>query len=319
MRRNRLNLLLMLFLAMGMALVGCRKEETSESNEAENPENTSQMVNEGAAVPVDSLRTDSLGQTMALSDTVKNLKDNVYSLSTQLKEANAAIDKLSEQLEKKETISGVEMLAIGLGFLGLLAALFSIFWCVKLKDKSIHQADDLKKFRFRLAEIKPEKPAIRPSGSASVTPDNDLTVRVSKIETSIRDLYSRVGNTQRSEKQPQQVVKQSPVKTTETVTAYFGNPSRGDKEGYFKKDLEYRDSDARFVAKIQDGKASFSPLIDSEAAKKTLLSSDQMKLAVEFTGCAPSDMQTMSVTPGIAVRQPGGRWVITQKSKVELK
>lgn len=105
------------------------------------------------------------------------------------------------------------------------------------------------------------------------------------------------------------------TKIQSVKTGYFGTVISGEGgTGYFKKMLEYKDGDARFLVKSSETTTEFEPI----ATLPMIKSSDYMELAVEFNGCSKSEAMNMTLDrPGI-VEQLGDKWIVKQKALVTL-
>ena len=102
----------------------------------------------------------------------------------------------------------------------------------------------------------------------------------------------------------------------QTKKGYFGNPIK-ETDPYFEYILSNKDSDARFCVKYDNLKAFFSPLEGSKYLG-ALTTSDNLRLAVEFTGCDPQNAVEMRTTcPGEAEFR-NGNWYITKRAIVNL-
>lgn len=313
MKRIRKYIAILGFFVMGMAVTGCGGKKTSD-------------------VPSDS----TTHETTALTDSVAT-KDSVNRLNMVMLDSigkmNKALTLIKEKAESdhntlQSRVDGLNMAVWALGgfcVLCLLLCFIVVMWCKKLKEQGIshrNQLQDIKK-SMRNDKIEASSGVSQPS----YLQYKKLEDRIQTVENVVGAL-SRVPSTGSSkpatvkpttaprpiQPQPQEKIEKKVVK------AYFGNPvALSDKEGYFRKVLESLDSDARFVAEISDENAMFTPILDSEAAKKTLLTSDQMKLAVEFSGCTPAEMKSMKVlTKGEAKKNENDRWVITRKARILL-
>ena len=111
-------------------------------------------------------------------------------------------------------------------------------------------------------------------------------------------------------------VSEVPVTKIQSVKiGYFGTVISGEGgTGYFKKMLEYKDGDARFLVKSSETTTEFEPI----ATLPMIKSSDYMELAIEFNGCSKSEAMNMTLDrPGI-VEQLGDKWIVKQKALVTL-
>jgi hypothetical protein len=140
-----------------------------------------------------------------------------------------------------------------------------------------------------------------------------LASRLSSVELQLRSI-SQPNN--RIEDQQSHVIGQPVIQTS---NVYFGTPSQAQGDSaYFKKEFKHRDSEVMFSAVITGDNAEFRPIEGDTASLGTLKSSDTMKLAVQFEGCAPSEANSMQVIlPGIA-KFDGERWYIRKKTLVRL-
>lgn len=99
---------------------------------------------------------------------------------------------------------------------------------------------------------------------------------------------------------------------------FFGLPVQMSSiQAYFKGFSANQETDSRFSVKIKDNVAKFK-LLEGIKYLNDLKNGDVIKMALDITGCAPSDATRMKViSPGVA-HKDGDRWIINKKAKVEL-
>ncbi|MBD5184942.1 MAG: hypothetical protein HDS97_08655 [Bacteroidales bacterium] len=300
----------MLLLFMGATFCACGSNNSDATN-----------ANDQQGTSVEQTESSVEKDSMALAN--KAVLDSIANLHSNIDKVNSDFTRKSTEMD--EEVSSLRCMVWALGGFCVLCLLLSfivIMWCRKLREQGIQHREDIKNLSRRVGNGNVA------ASSVVGKPSNEyyeLRSKVAILEDEIRRI-NRIGVPTPSSQQPKSNPNHTPnnvgvssPKEEKVVKAYFGNPTMGDKDGYFKKVLDSRDSDARFVAEISGDKASFKPLTDSEAAKKTLLTSDQMKLAVEFSGCSLSEMKGMEITAGYVEKKENGRWVIKNKARVILK
>lgn len=297
----------MLLLFIGATFCACGSETSSGKAE----DNGAEQI--GASVVTDSMTL----ANKAVLDSIANLHSNIDKVNS---------DFTRKSTEMDEEVSSLRCMVWALGGFCVLCLFLSfmvVMWCKKLKEQGIQHRADIKALSARIGNGNVAASSV--VGKPSTNEYLELKSKIAKLEDKISGL-NRIGIPTQSTQQPKSNPNTNPnnvggpsSKEEKVVKAYFGNPTMGDKDGYFKKVLDSKDSDARFVAEIRGDKATFKPLTDSDAAKKTLLTSDQMKLAVEFSGCSLSEMKGMEITAGYVEKKENGRWVIKNKARVILK
>lgn len=307
MKRIRKYMIGLLCFVIGMTIVGCGGKKDMQSDSDSVNINQEQMVND----------------TIALNDSVamvnKVIRDSIQILNKRIDESLVNAQTVKTHLEDEvSSLKGMVWALGGFCTLCLLLSFIVVMWCKKLKEQGIAHHRSIKDLQNKMPEEKAVA-ASSPIKKISTQEYLDLKDRITRVETAMRTMSANAQTPtvpvekRLSSPQPRQKEEKKMVK------AYFGNPSLGDLGGYFRKQFDYFDSDARFAAEISENKAIFTPIIDSEAAKKTLLTSDQMKLAVEFSGCTPSEMKAMKVqSAGVAEKKENDRWVIVKKVQIQL-
>ncbi|MDE7414378.1 MAG: hypothetical protein K2N05_11425 [Muribaculaceae bacterium] len=327
MRKGIINIFVTLCLLSGIVFTGCHKSndntQVDPSGQPEASNGTPTKSDSGKKLENDSIDAGQQAQqTQQIKVMTESLDSIVKKISTmddklnQLEEKSKELETLSTELNNlKDKLTIVQILGIGLGLLGLLAALFAIVGCVSQKAKIKQQADDIKELRFKLSNIKSGKNYT--GNYLDTTHDySGLERRIAKIEGTLKVMPKTNPSTSENKidkPMPDRPTQSKPM--NEEIKAYFGNPIQGPNGSYFRKALEHRDSDARFFATIKGNTASFKPIMDNDAAKKTILSSDNMQHAIDISG---SGSDVISVVAGRA-RKEDNDWIIIEKAKVIVK
>ena len=97
----------------------------------------------------------------------------------------------------------------------------------------------------------------------------------------------------------------------------LGLPVAGN-QSYFRTDKKVDEDESRFVSSEKDGKVYFKPIIDTEAYRATLSSTDAAKSVIEFLGGDPKEATSfVLISPGEATRNPeNGRLIVNKKAKI---
>lgn len=258
---------------------------------------------------------------IAVTDSVNNLKDKFIDLESQFHKTTQKIDHIETDIKSftKNKANNTLWLLIGcgLGIISLIIAIAAITKVGKYKLRLDCHRNEIKALKSKLSEYKHTDNNSRSNYSVSKFASNSEYSSLQRKIQSLEDEMTKMKSTILSN----QVV--PPVTTPEVPIAkpqavkigYFGTVVSGEGgTGYFKKMLEYKDEDARFLVKFLEKTIEFEPI----ATLPMIKSSDYMELAVEFKGCSKSEATDMAlILPGI-VEQNGDKWIIKKKASVDL-
>lgn len=289
---------------VSLAVTGCQKE-----NGGEQPSTDTSSKNESVDNR-DSIQPDVMVQIDTINSKILNVSSELYTTKSTI----SSLESNATQHSWGIIIAGV------LGIIGILCGTIAIFGCTKLRDKLAGSEEKIRKLKFKIENFNPDNKSEKSNFSNRTV--IELNQRILSLEQELERLkktYSttknqnvRVTSPQSHTPRVKELVKEPAVK------GYFGIPSRGGEMGYFKSVSEQKDSDSRFEAEITGNVAKFKPIVNSEAAIKTLFSSDYAKGAYEIIGDPNSGKKNPVVTPGIAIEE-GGMWKIKEKAKLDFK
>jgi hypothetical protein len=250
--------------------------------------------------------------------------DSIRKVQKDLKAANAgindAINTINDDIKKINGAVRTNQLYVLIAIVcAVLALISSIIAIIKAKgykaclDRLRKETDITRKGISDLNKQANSNSKVAPA--TSINNSNDFSKLSQRIDLIEIELKSNKAETIHNVKN-QPIVKSGPQERH----TYFGTPSQahGDS-GYFKKELKSRDSETMFSAVITGTNAEFKPIDDNAATLGTLKSSEPMKLAVEFDGCAPAEANSMEVKSVGVAEFDRDRWYIKKKTKVHLK
>lgn len=292
-------ILIITILVSGLSFAGCKEDPES-----------SQSGTERTTVTVAPETTEPGAKKEKKDSAVVELNNRIVKLDSLVSLNGEAIKSSKKNNDEKFADANLLILiAFTVAALALVIAGISIYLLNK-------QQESIKRHRQEIESLKAKNSNIQtgqlPSQTAKVNSDHlNLTNRVLVLERMLSQIQA-----------PQTQAASQPVavKATPVQTGYFGVPSQmSQTQAYFKKLIKTAsDSDVRFQAVIKGNKADFTPLV-GEMYLASLKSSETMKLAVETTGCLLSDATSMTaLTPGKAEFRDG-RWVITEKARINLQ
>lgn len=306
----------MLLITATLALASCKdkSEQSVTIEEQTNPAES--LTNKNQSENRDSIQSN----PQDVKITIDYINTRVSELENKLGGINNTLDgKISNNSADISDNSFKISIAMIIAILGFLMAFIAILRTL-LKKKNTSGRNRLYEVEREVEYLKNELRNIKPSNS---------NLDILSLKNQVAELEGRLYKLSLSKKQSEQAVStqmkmvsdpprmKEPVKE-QAIKGYFGIPSRGGEMGYFKSVSEHRDSDSRFEAEITGKVAKFKPIVNSEAAIKTLFSSDYAKGAYEIIGDPNSGKKNPVVTAGIAVEE-GGMWKIREKAKLDFK
>jgi hypothetical protein len=253
----------------------------------------------------------------AVIDSVKAINAKTDSLQTAQSQFNDRLQSCENQIKDVNRSSALYILmALCVGGVTALISIVAIFKCVRIKDSLKRHRAEIEKIKLGLSNLQINFQ----HGYNQITPHRGTTSdEYYTLSRRIQALEQKLLiSTQPA--MPSHATVIADKTETDNRTSYFGTPSHAQGDSaYFKKEFTHRDSDVMFVASISGEIAEFKPIEDGGTARLgTLTSSEPMKLAVEFIGCAPSEANSMRVESPGTVEFDGERWYIKDKTKVRL-
>ena len=306
----------MLLITATLALASCKNKSDESATFEEQTNQTESSTDKNQNEKRDSRQSN----PQDVKITIDNINTRVSELENILGDINKTLDgKISNNSNDISDNSFKISIAMIIAMLGFLMAFIAMLRTL-LKKKNTSGKNRLYEVEREVDYLKTELNNIKPSNS---------NLDILNLKRQVAELEGKLYKLSLSKKQSEQTVStqlkmvsdpprmKEPVKE-QAVKGYFGIPSRGGEMGYFKSVSEQRDSDSRFEAEITGKVAQFKPIVNSEAAIKTLFSSDYAKGAYEIIGDPNSGKKNPVVTAGIAIEE-GGMWKIKEKAKLDFK
>lgn len=233
---------------------------------------------------------------------------------SQLRQNSVDNEKTKTKIKEVQNLKFWIWFALSIGSLSFLFSIISLSRYASLNrrieewyDEIYYLKKDLDKFSHQLqSTLKNSVPADY----------EKLKQRISELEKGVKLPNSNIVSN-RSSVVSQNERKINPTTSkNQTKKGYFGNPIK-ETDPYFEYILPNKDSDARFCVKYDNLKAFFSPLEGSKYLG-ALTTSDNLRLAVEFTGCDPQNAVEMRTTQPGEAEFRNGNWYITKRAIVNL-
>jgi hypothetical protein len=299
-----------IFKLFTIVLLGTMVLTACDKSQAQPQEQTQE--GQGTEVTKTETKTD-----QAVLDSIKTITVKTDSICKKQDELCDQLNTIDNQVkEVKRSSSLYELVAVSCGLLALILAIIALAKAIgnnKRLDRHRNEIDDLKR---QLTDSKFQPNNYTNASSSRNNNSSDYYKLASRIDSLEKKLNSPKAQPTRKEDNPPIVI-DNPV--SQKRDAFFGTPSQAQGDSaYFKKEFKYKDTEVMFSAEITGDNAEFKPIEGNTASLGTLKSSDTMKLAVQFEGCAPSEANSMQVLlPGIA-KFDGERWYIKKKTVVRL-
>jgi hypothetical protein len=253
-------------------------------------------------------------QALGSIQTVKNKTDSTC--KAQERQSNHKNGPNNQNKEDKRDDSLLTIIAICCSLLALAIAIFTTKKTIAATDRLNRHRNDINSLKNQLSESK----AIPIGYSNTLSSKNNTSYDCFKLSKRIDEIERKLNSKQT---QPTHKEDNPPIVIDNPVSqkreAYFGTPSQAQGDSaYFKKEFKYHDTEVMFSAVIIEDNAEFRPIEGNTASLGTLKSSDTMKLAVQFEGCAPSEANSMQVILSGIAKFDGERWYIKKKTVVRL-
>lgn len=292
-------------LLAGISLCGCDNDYQEQNNQPNYSTGVSPYDDTNAITNVNLFK--------AVDDSIRNQREDIGIIPQETNNIAKRIDENDLSASKSADKDFWLWVAIALGVVDLFLSFICLKKCVNLNARSHLYEETIKKIEEEL-----RKDPLSTRGLPNAKPASDIESlhrRVSELETQLRMLKNGTVQINNQPKQPQ-VPNNRVEKPATPQCGYFGTPIQA-SEPYYRKLLISREPEARFSAEVNGNKAIFKPL-DSSNYFGTLVSTDAMRVAIDFCGCATAEASSMQVImPGEAVLKDN-KWIITKKSKVQL-
>ncbi len=257
----------------------------------------------------------------AVMDSISKLNERISELESRQNISTEDVNvSKKEQSNYKGKTSLLIILPLGIALLATIIAIIAIVKAIKVSnrtDRNWSGIDGLSQKLNNLAlKVSSNEASCRTSlySGISIYDYRDLSERISRVERYLRQNISTVNQMPVGNKT---VVDHGQEK--DIHRGYFGLPSQMSvTEGYFEKFDEMRDSDSRFSVEIKGEKAKFEPLLENTKLLNGIKSGDVIKFALEFQGCALSDVKQMKVISSGEAIKKDGLWIITKKATIAL-
>lgn len=257
----------------------------------------------------------------SVTGSVNNLQEKVKILESQLVEISQKINNVETDIKSfasdKSSNTWGFLIGYGLGVMSFIMAIVAMIKVGKYKQRLDRHREDIDILKSKCGEYKQQDNTSRSNNSSYRTISNsDYSTLARRIQSLEEELYRMKSMTSADPVIKLVPVSEAPVTKIQSVKiGYFGTVISGEGgTGYFKKMLEYKDGDARFLVKSSETTIEFEPI----ATLPMIKSSDYMELAIEFKGCSKSEAMNMTLDrPGI-VEQLGDKWIVKQKALVTL-
>jgi hypothetical protein len=289
---------LFLCLILGMGLCSCDGREIPADSEPQQRESM-------AKVDISNVSAVNKAQKDSIINNLEKKVETVDSLRSVLQDEVESYQKKSgEEIEDLQSLRNYALIG---GILGLLSFIVAVVCLVKIEKYKEQTAGFRSKLNQLSAELKKTEKSMTPTPTASNNAGKDrlehLEERVRKLEVNQTTKHSDTAN-------KRSVGDVNAARQATITNGYFGTVIGN---GYFKKLLTTKDSDARFKASVEGNHAKFEPI-----SFRTAMSSDSMYNAIKFDGVPRDTAKDMKIlSPGEALLE-GERWVIRKKTEVQL-
>lgn len=241
---------------------------------------------------------------------IDSLSNAITAMSTQIDSLENVVTKHEDAIKKQKESKAEKYfwwIVIGSTLALILSAIaFKIAAfddpCDKHGKKLTDRIDDNEHRIAWLESGSPQQPQSSQQNLAS------LTERIYKLERQYADLKGKC-MTNNNNKPSSNIVVENQKKPN-TVKGYFNTPVA---DGYFSELKTVWEDRVKFEAEATDNKASFEPL-----NLNVLKSNDNMRLAIEFRGNTLNYTSYKTLEYGLAEKDSSGKWIIKQKTIVEL-
>lgn len=297
----------------GVALTGCEKRNASNYQQTYTNEQLEQQTGDK--------HLDSNDKKQVL-DSINAIIYHIETLSKNQETNNNSLKNVSNNIADLKRVSHLfYFISWVISAIALLVAVIAIIKLNSVKKRADRHSNKLEKLNQRIGVLEPktESSPIRAkstySGVSSIE-YSSLSSRLDFIERQLNKMIKSQNVVHQNEVQVNPVLEPRPY--TNERNGFFGLPTQMSlTKAYFKKLSDIRDSDSRFLVSIRENKAEFRP-IEGTQYLNDLKSNDDIKMALDMQGCAPSEATQMTVIlPGEA-KKDGDRWIITKKATIAL-
>lgn len=290
-----------------MVFTGCEGSNTSNNQQEQ-------------TVPQSEVKSMDSKEKKQVMDSISALTSQIEILSTRQESNTENLNKVSKEVSDLKGASHLfDLISWVMAAIALLAAIIALIKLNSIKKRT-NKFKDLE-YRISSLEQKTVPSPVRARTGHSEISSSDYASLVSRINYIERQI-DKLG--QNSTQVHQNAVPTIPALTPEIHQSnsdrlgYFGLPSQISlTEAYFKRLSDTRDSDSLFKVTVRDTKAEFRPIEGTQYLNE-IKSNDDIKMALNIQGCAPSEATQMKVIlPGEA-QKDGNRWKITKKATIAL-
>ena len=312
MKTIRTSIVIAILILVGIALNSCEKRNTS---------NDGQPTSELAESQNEDSQIDSNEEKQAL-DSINALNSQIDILAKNQETNNDRLNNVSNEIADMNRVSRLfDLISWVIAVIALLVGVFTVIKLIsfqKRADRHRNELDDLE-LRINSLELKTTSASSRVNSANTGTTNSEYSSLASRLNYIERQLEKIIrSQTIDNHKVVQDRAASEIRQLTNEQNGYFGLPKQMSFTKAYFKDFSYiQDSDSRFFVSIKDDKAEFRP-IDGTQYLNDLKSNDDIKMALDIQGCAPSEANQMTVIlPGEA-KQNGDRWIITKKATIAL-
>ncbi len=305
-------LILAIFMG-GNTFISCKDSKIPKTEQGTTSETKSETTDENSTTPEDSKQ---------VMDNISDIAAHIETLSKEAESNTSNITKISKDISELKGLSNLlDLISWGIAAMALVVSIIALIKLNSLKKHASKNRDEVEELEHRIYILE-QKHASAPlrahfvkSGIES-SEYSSLISRISYIERKLDKMSVKSPMTR-----PKEVPQDSTLDTqrnTSEQTGFFGLPSQKSlTEAYFKRLTDTRESDSYFKVIVQDNKAEFK-IIEGTQYLNEIKSNDDIKMALELEGCAPTEATQMNIIlPGQA-QKDGERWIITKKAIIAL-
>lgn len=292
----------------GIAMTGCKDNNTSGNQQSTTP--TEQIEQQAGDMVMDSE-----GKKQVLDSINEMVSKNQETINNDIEYESKEVSDLKGASRLYDLISWV------IAAIALLVAVISLIKLNSVQKRADRHRKDIGDLERRISILE-QKTNVAPTRNRTANAEmgsseyTTLASRIYKIEHQLNTMnHSSISERKNlSSSNPGS----DASRFVNGQSGYFGLPTpMSFTKAYFKRLSDIPESDSRFTVEVKNDKAEFRPIEGSQYLND-LRSFDTIKMALDITGCAPSEANQMSVVlPGEA-KKDGDRWIITKKATIAL-
>ncbi len=307
-------MILSLFIG-GIIFSSCKGDELSPNQPASVTPNL-ENPNKDNSTP-----TDSVGGKLDLQS-FRNLESQVESLATKQTENTQNIEVIKKDVESLKGITHFcDFISWVIAAVALFLSIISLTKIISARKRADNHRDAIKKLYDKLKDLEQlvNSSPSRVKTSYSNINSSEYAALASRIAILERELNENRSQSSVNQNEVSNNLISEVYKYNNEQSGYFGRPTKMSLiQAYFRGLSEVRDSDSLFTATVRGNKAEFKP-IDGKQYLNEIKSSDDIKLALNITGCPPSEASQMTVIRQGEAQKDGDRWIITKKADIVLR